>query len=225
MEHEGTDDATTAPVPAGRRAADGDSRPEMSQPGSRATLPYVEAPTTRPKLLEELEKLTRERFPEGLARRLEHRFRDTGLDVDAAVGDAIEIMVKKANTLQVDNARAYLTAVATNLLRRAATQQAALSFDDRDDVAEESAEDEALRTEIFRYVKGLVGRWENVRMRATTLLVLDATFLGEPLTTAELAEQLEDIVGEEVSLVAVRKWKQRGLERLADELRDEGFLD
>jgi len=185
----------------------------------------MDTPTTRPKLLDQLETLTRERFPEGLARRLQHRFRENGLDADAAVGDAIEIMVKKANTLQVDDPRAYLTAVATNLLRRAANKQTMFSFEERDDVDEESVEDEALRTEIFKYVKGLVGRWENVRLRATTLLVIDGTFLGVPLTTEELADQLEDILGEESSLPTVRKWKQRGLERLADELRDQGFLD
>jgi DNA-directed RNA polymerase specialized sigma24 family protein len=194
--------------------------------GLKTTCPKRPVPV-RPKLLDELAELTRERFPEGLVRRLEHRFRDSGLDADAAVGDAIEIMVKKANTLQVANPRAYLAAVATNLLRRAAAKQAVLSFDDeRDNVsAETAAEDEALRTEIFKYVKSLVGLWENARLRATTLLELDATFLGEPLSNEELAAQLEDILGEEVSRPTVRKWKQRGLERVADELREQGFLD
>ena len=55
--------------------------------------------------------------------------------------------------------------------------------------------------------------------------IIDSTFLGEPLTTEELAEQLEDILGEEIALPTVRKWKQRSLDRLADELRDQGFVD
>ena len=87
------------------------------------------------------------------------RFRDGGLDADAAIGDAIEIMVRKAETLRVEDTRAYLAAIATNLFRRAYNQQRMCSFNDRDEVADESVVDEALRTEIFKSVKGLVGRW------------------------------------------------------------------
>jgi hypothetical protein len=197
----------------------------MSQAAGRATLHYVTTPGTRPKLLDELEALTRARFPEGLARRLQHRFRVKGLDADAAVGDAIEIMVKKADTLCVDDSRAYLTAIAFNLLRRAAKQQTLLGLDERDDVGHDDVEDEGLRTEVFKYVKSLVEQWENKSLQATALLVIDSTFLGEPLATEELGEQLEDILGEEISLPTVRKWKQRSLDRLADELRDQGFVD
>jgi hypothetical protein len=197
----------------------------MSQAARRETLPSMTTPTTRPKLLDELETLTRERFPEGLARRLQHQFRVKGLDADGAVGDAIEIMVKKADTLQVEDARSYLTAVAFNLLRRAANKQTMFSLDERDGVGDDGVEDEALRKEIFKYVKDLVERWENKSLRATALLVIEGTFLGEPLTTEELAEQLEDILGEEVSLPTVRKWKQRSLDRLAGELREQGFMD
>jgi hypothetical protein len=197
----------------------------MSHSGRRETLPYVKTPTTQPKLLDELEALTRERFPEGLARRLQHRFRAKGLDADAAVGDAIEIMVKKADTLQVDDPRAYLTAIAFNLLRRAAKQPTLLGLEEREESGDYDIEDEALRTEVFRYVKGLVERWENKSLQATALVVIDSAFLGEPLTTEELAEQLEDILGEEISLPTVRKWKERSLDRLADELRDQGFVD
>lgn len=196
-----------------------------SHGGRRETLPHVKTPTTRPKLLNELEALTRERFPEGLARRLQHRFRVKGLDADGAVGDAIEIMVKKADTLQVEDPRAYLTAIAFNLLRRAAKQQTLLGLDERDDVGDDGVEDEALRTEVFKYVKSLVERWENKSLQATALLVIDSAFLGEPLTTEELTELLEGILGEEISLPTVRKWKQRSLDRLADELRDQGFVD
>jgi DNA-directed RNA polymerase specialized sigma24 family protein len=179
----------------------------------------------RPKLIDEVEALTRQRFPEGLARRLQHRFRVNGLDADAAVGDAIEIMVKKADTLQVEDPRTYLTAIAFNLLRRAAKQETLLGLDEREDVGDFELEDEALRTEVFKYIKGLVGRWENKNLGATALLVIESAFLGEPLTTEELAEQLEDILGEEISLPTVRKWKQRSRNRLADELRDQGFVD
>lgn len=185
----------------------------------------MKTPITRPKLLDQLEVLTRERFPEGLARRLQHRFRASGVDADGAVGDAIEIMVRKADSLQVDDARAYLTAVAFNLLRRATKQQTLLELEGNEDIGGGNVEDEALRTEVFKYVKGLVQRWENKGLQATALVVIDSAFLGEPLTNEELGEQLEDILGEEISAPTVRKWKQRSLERLADELRDQGFVD
>jgi DNA-directed RNA polymerase specialized sigma24 family protein len=209
----------------GSLQTNGSPRGQLSQTGSSDTLPYMENPTTRPKLLEQLEALTTERFPEGLAVRLQRKFGVKGLDADAAVGDAIEIMVKKADTLQVEDARAYLTAIATNLLRRASKRQVLLSLDERDDVGDESVEDEALRTEVFKYVKTLVQRWENASLRETALLIIDAAFLGEILTTEELAALLEDILGEEVSLSTVRKWKERSLDRLAEELRDQGFID
>jgi hypothetical protein len=109
----------------------------------RETLLPVTARTTRPKLLAGLEQLTRKRFPEGLARRVERSFRATGVDADAAVGDAIAIMVKKADTLEVEDARRDLAAIATNLLRRSAKNEATLSLGERDSVAAERTEDES----------------------------------------------------------------------------------
>jgi hypothetical protein len=114
----------------------------------------METATTGPKLLGELTTIVQERFLEGLVRQLEKRFRGQGLDVDGAVGDAVEILVRKADTLKVDDPRAYLYAVAYNKLRRSAKQRA---FSPLEDVPEESRGaafdevlDEAFRTETFK---------------------------------------------------------------------------
>lgn len=202
-----------------------------SQPPARETLTYMETPTTaRPVLLDELTALVLDRhYLEGLVRRLENRFRGQGLDVDGAVGDAIETMTKKAESLQVKDPPAYLYAIAANLLRREAKEHVLFPVDALDDHAHVAARvdvvDDALRTDVFKYVKSLIERWENKSLRVTALLVMEASFVGEPIPTEELAEQLEEILGEEVSLTTVRKWKERSLDRLADELRDQGFID
>lgn len=180
----------------------------------------------RPKLLDELEKLTRERYPEGLARRLQHQFRANGLDADAAVGDAIEIMVKKAGSLEVEDARKYLHAIAFNLLRKASKAETEFSLDERDEDAEVGdVERHAFLTDTVKFIKSRVERWPMRTLREATLVVIDSTFLGEPLATEELVERLEDILGETVDPATARQWKKRGLDRLAGELRDLGFED
>ena len=175
-------------------------------------------------LLEELAELAHARFPEGLVRRLEHRFHGRGLDAENAVAEGVAKMAERAGSGEIDDPRAYLAAIAFNAMRQAAKRAA---FEELDDAAGAGVlvEDEVLIRETFRYVKTLVEAWENKNLRTVTLLVVDSTYLGEPLTTAELAEHLEVIVGEEVSLVTVRKWKERGLARLQDQLRSLGFLE
>lgn len=198
----------------------------LSHAGRSVTLPSVTTQNTRPKLLDDLERLTMERYPEGLARRLQHQFRANGLDADAAVGDAIEIMVMKAASLDVHDARGYLHAIAFNLLRKASAAESEFSLDERDEEAgENDVERQAFVTDTVKFIKSRVERWELKNLRVTTLVIIESTFLGEPLSTEELAERVEDILGETVELATVRQWKKRGLDRLADELRSLGFED
>ena len=188
----------------------------------------MEPATTRPPLLDDITKLIEDRFLEGLVRILERRFKGQGLDVDGAVGDAVEVLVRKADQLKIDDPGAYLYTVAFNRLRRDAKR---IEFVDAEIAAGadrgsvEELLDDALRNETFKFLKGVVERWENASLKATALVLLEAAFLGEPLTTEDLADQLLDILGEEVSLPTVRQWKKRSLDRLEAELREHEITD
>jgi DNA-directed RNA polymerase specialized sigma24 family protein len=170
------------------------------------------------------EALMRERFPEGLVRALEAKFNAGRTDdFEDAIAEGFAKLVRHDRALE--NPRGYVTAVATNAMRRILSRAARERLPDSD-MAEEGEPDtwadptgeEAIGTAMFEFVRGIVERWESRNYRTATLVILVAAELGEPLSAEELAEELEDRVGHEVLPSTARQWRKRGLDRLRAEL-------
>jgi DNA-directed RNA polymerase specialized sigma24 family protein len=185
-----------------------------------------------------VEKMMRERFLDGLTRLLERRYPGSdGATYEDVVFESVARLLEVGGRRSIDDPRAYITTIAINHMRRVLKQAARdvvvdFSAEDRDEEDEwtppRSAEDvpvesEAVSQLVFDYVKDLVGRWESHKLRATTLLVLEGAYIGEPLSSEEMAGRLADILGEDVLPSTVRKWRQRGLDRLIAQLAEEGF--
>jgi hypothetical protein len=152
--------------------------PSVSHPDPDAPLRGVEkGPTNPPRtsrpevftgrdLIEALEQLVRERYPEGLVRTLEDRYGRHGTAADDAVGDALETMVRKADRLQVRDPRTYLTTVASHAMAKARARAARRGevelTDGEGDVLFRSEED---GKRLFAIAKGIINGWENKNMR------------------------------------------------------------
>lgn len=65
------------------------------------------------------------------------------------------------------------------------------------------------REHAFRYLLGVVESWTNGNVKDVTRLVIEAATHGEPLEASEIGTRLG------LNPTSVRKWKQRGLDRLA----------
>lgn len=65
------------------------------------------------------------------------------------------------------------------------------------------------REHAFRYLLGVVDSWTNGNVKQVTRLVIEAATQGEPLEAPEIATRLG------LNPNSVRKWRQRGLDRLA----------
>ena len=74
-------------------------------------------------------------------------------------------------------------------------------------------------------MRRFVEAWESRNVRATTLLVLEAARLQEPLSSVEMAERLEDVLGQDVLPETARQWRKRGIDRLRDHLLAAGLLE
>ena len=157
--------------------------------------------------------------------RLERQFRVDGQTAEDAVAEGLARMVAGADRLAIEDPRAYLTAIATNLMRRAVKERLPLGYEDNFEGDERGEEDDPLGEETYLFIKGLVERWETNTLRTVTLLVLEGAFLGDPLTGEELRHETGRLLGEEISSATVRKWKERGLDRLQKELRQLGLWD
>ncbi|HEV2943999.1 MAG TPA: sigma-70 family RNA polymerase sigma factor [Solirubrobacteraceae bacterium] len=169
------------------------------------------------------EELLREHFPDGLVRTLGRTFPGSRQDdCEDATSEAFAKMIRKGRALE--NPRGYVTTVAMNEMRRvlvkAAREQLPESQDEEgkaDAWADPTAE-EAIGEAVFRFVRGIVEKWESRNLRLATLVVLEAGKLGEPLSSAELAEELEHQLGDDVSPDTARQWRKRGLDRLREQL-------
>jgi DNA-directed RNA polymerase specialized sigma24 family protein len=172
------------------------------------------------------EELMRERFADGLVRTLERKFAAARAhDCEDAVAEGFAKLVKKESELA--NPRGYVTTVATNAIRRtlfrAAREQLPDSESAEDGVLDTWADptaEEAIGKAMFDFVRDIIERWESHNVRTATLVILEAAKLGEPLSSAELAEQLEDQLGQDVLPSTARQWRKRGLDRLRAELYD-----
>jgi DNA-directed RNA polymerase specialized sigma24 family protein len=181
------------------------------------------------RLQADLRHMVDERFPEGLVRVLERRFPSANhADYEDAVSTGFEKLVVKGPT---HNPQGYVTTVAVNAmkqwLRRAAVEQLAVEEDDEPlvDIWLDPTPDEVIAENAYLFMRELVGRWESRNLKTTTLLVIEAGKLGEPLSSAELAERLEELLVEDILPDTVRQWRKRGLDRLRDELVAADLLD
>lgn len=185
-----------------------------------------------------VEGMMRDRFLDGLARLLERRYPGSdGATYEDVVAESVARLLGVGDRRVVDDPRAYITTIAINEMRRVlkrAARDVVLDFgsEDRDDEDEWTPDrdpderptnSDAVGRLVFEYVKSLVNSWESRRLQATTLLVLEGAFIGEALSSEEMAERLGDILGEDVLPATARKWRQRGLDRLKAQLTSEGF--
>lgn len=181
--------------------------------------------------------MVREKFPEGLVRALERQFpKAAHADLEDAVSTGFEKLVRAGRDME--SPRGYVTTVAVNAVKRilglAAVERLAVGSDEDDD-AEESDRgadpwadptlDEALTNDAYAYMRRFVEAWESRNVRATTLLVLEAARLQEPLSSAEMAERLEEVLGQDVLPETARQWRKRGIDRLRDHLLATGLLE
>jgi DNA-directed RNA polymerase specialized sigma24 family protein len=72
--------------------------------------------------------------------------------------------------------------------------------------------------DVLNYLKSLIERWPNARMRVITLLYLEAGYFGEPLSVEEAASSVSAILCEDVPWTSISKTRLRGLERLKTEI-------
>jgi hypothetical protein len=184
-----------------------------------------------------VDDMVREKFPEGLVRALERQFpKAAHADLEDAVSTGFEKLVRVGRDM--DSPRGYVTTVAVNavkrVLRLAAFERLAVGNDEEDDAEEfdrgadpwvDPTLDEALSNDAYAYMRRLVEAWESRNVRATTLLVLEAARLQEPLSSAEMAERLEDVLGQDVLPETARQWRKRGIDRLRDHLLAAGLLE
>src|SRR4051794_28387425 len=183
-----------------------------------------------------VDDMVREKFPEGLVRALERQFpKAAHADLEDAVSTGFEKLVRAGRDM--DNPRGYVTTVAVNavkrILRLAAFEQLAVEDDEDDEEAIDRGADpwgdptldEALTNDAYAYMRRLVDAWESRNVRATTLLVLEAARLQEPLGSAEMAERLEDVLGQDVLPETARQWRKRGIDRLRGQLLAAGLLE
>jgi DNA-directed RNA polymerase specialized sigma24 family protein len=187
-----------------------------------------------------VEAMMRERFLDGVTRLLERRYPGSdGATYEDVVSESVARLLEIGERRDIGNPRAYITTIAINEMRRVlkrAARDVVLDFgaEDRDDEDEwtpdrdpdeRPTDTDAVGRLVFEYTKSLVNAWESRKLRATTLLVLEGAYIGEPLSSEEMAERLGDLLGEDVLPATARKWRQRGLDRLKAQLVSEGFDD
>lgn len=169
-------------------------------------------------------ELVDDRFPEGLVRTLGRKF-PTGCydDYEDAVADGFLKLIAKGESLE--NPRGYITTVAANVMRktlaRAAREQLPDAEPDEDgevDVWADPTAEAAINERIVEFLREIVQKWESRNVRTATVLVLEAAKVGEPISGAELAEELEHQLGHDVLPDTARQWRKRGLDRLREEL-------
>jgi hypothetical protein len=194
--------------------------------------------TARAQLEDEVQSMVDDRFPEGLVRMLAGDYpAGTHGDYEDAVATGFEKLV--ASERKMENPRGFVTTVAINAmrrtLRRAALQQlAGVDSDDgeRDDLLDrqigewtDPTAEQAAADDAYEFMQTLVGAWESRNIKTTTRLVLTAASIGEALSSEELAQRLEDQLGQDVSASTARQWRKRGLDRLRRELIEADLLE
>jgi DNA-directed RNA polymerase specialized sigma24 family protein len=181
-----------------------------------------------PALVEAVEKMLADGTIEGLRRRLRRDYPNLADHVDDAVSTAIERLILRNPT--PDKPANYFAAIAFNEMKAIAKKQArqislsGLSQADDEEGSHDwdqpdgdwSVEERALWSEVYKDLRCHVETWNTANVRVITLLYLEASYLGEPLTSAEAAELASQILGSEIDGNAARTWKSRGYRKLRD---------
>jgi DNA-directed RNA polymerase specialized sigma24 family protein len=143
-------------------------------------------------------------------------------DVQDAVGHAVVATLTACHSAPPEDLAGYLFVAAKNRLLRAIDARGRLPTTDIDPDTRpddgSSPDRHYDRKDLYAFLKRLVARWDNERMRTIVEIVLDAAYQDVSLTGAEIAEQAEVLTGEQFSLSSVYDWKNRGLRRLHEEL-------
>ncbi len=171
-----------------------------------------------------------ERFPEGLLRVLQARFSGSAYaDCEEAISIGFEKLLLKGAVAKPEG---YVTTVAVNAMQRfirdAAYERLSVDGDDEAlpvDYWSDPTFDAAAAGAAYDFIRQLVERWETTNVRTTTLLVIAAAKLGEPMTADELADHLEELLDQDVLSATARQWKKRGLDRLRAELIEAEILE
>jgi hypothetical protein len=166
----------------------------------------------------------REHFVDGLVRGLEAKFEGGRPDdFEDAVAIGFEKLVRRDEALE--NPRGYVTAVAANAMRRILAKAARerlpdseMPEDDEPDIWSDPTGAAAITAAMLDFLRGIVQGWESRNYRTATLVILEAAEVDEPLSAEELAEELEECLGQAVLASTARQWRKRGLDRLRAEL-------
>ncbi len=169
---------------------------------------------------EAVEAVLRSGYFDGMLRRLHASFPDLPQQaIEDAVYGAAEKCARQPRP--PDNVRAWLFAVARNLLRDASRRKRSEPYDPEDPEQDKrrapSAEDEAFPDDAYRTVVKHVGTWPGAKTRAVLLLWLEAAHQGEPLSDPDLAEAAGALLGEAISPGTAAVLKSRGRARLRAE--------
>jgi len=172
------------------------------------------------------EDLIEEHFPEGLIRTLQRKF-PTGRfqDFEDAVAEGFVKFLAKDEVLETP--AGYVTVVAIHCIQRLFVRAAKEALPEGDPDGEAGVEpwadptaEKVIGEATFGFVRGIVETWQSLNVRSATLVVLEAVELEEPISSAELAEELESLLGEDVLPDTARQWRKRGLDRLRAELHE-----
>jgi len=143
-------------------------------------------------------------------------------EIQDAVGHAVVATLRAHESKPPDDLVAYLFTAAKRQLKReidARGRLPAIAVDAETGPEDPSRPEDAFDCrDLFNFLKRLVAKWDNQRMRTVVEIVLDAALEDVSMTGQELAEQAEAITGEPFSLSSVYDWKARGLLKLRDEL-------
>ncbi len=186
---------------------------------------------------EQVERLVRARYPEGVIRQLERRFpAAAAADCEDAVSTGFEKLLCREGPLQ--SPEGYVTTVAQNvmkrLMRRAAFEQLADEDDDGEqnevidrglDPWSDPVSEGPIAKDAYEFVLEVVSTWESRNYKAAMELGLEAAWMGEPLSSEELSEKLHDVLGEDVKPATARQWRKRATDRLRRQLIEADLIE
>src|SRR5260370_2532762 len=135
-------------------------------------------------------------------------------EVEDAIHEAISRLMRRR---AVQHPGAWIYKVASNHLLRAFRDRRHYSTLEPAPQAPDPAEI-AQGRQTLALIKRIVDGWENAHIRVVTMLYIEPTCLGEPLSLLEAQEHAATILGEEISIRSISTWKARGFERLVEEL-------
>ena len=146
-------------------------------------------------------------------------------DVQDAVAAAVLACLSVRVGEQPDDPAAYLFIAAKRELQRILAKSGRLPVDSRNPdgwSGKGDAPDQGVDFgDLLRFVKRLISRWDNQRMRAIIEMVLESAVEGVELRGEQLKQQVEDAIGETISTSTFYDLKNRGLRRLRLDLECE----